>query len=77
VDQFVADGVIISEAVRMVSRHLMVRHGLGRREQDVNGHPAAVGLQLAWDAEELDRWYAACQADSKGPTGRVWSRGTS
>ncbi|MFI0411701.1 hypothetical protein [Actinomadura sp. 3N508] len=60
---------------------LMERYGLGRstleklyREQDVNGHPEAVGSvgsQLAWDAEEWDRWYAARQTGRKVPAGLV------
>ncbi|MEU5993797.1 hypothetical protein ABZ806_32900 [Spirillospora sp. NPDC047418] len=48
---------------------LMAEHGLGRstlekwyRERASNGHPepaGTVGSQLAWDAGEWDRWYAA------------------
>jgi predicted DNA-binding transcriptional regulator AlpA len=60
---------------------LMESYGLGRstleklyRERDVNGHPepvGSVGSQLAWDAEEWDRWYAARQASPKVPAGLV------
>jgi hypothetical protein len=48
---------------------LMAEYGLGRstlekwyRERASNGHPepaGTVGSQLAWDATEWDRWYAA------------------
>lgn len=48
---------------------LMDEHGLGRstlekwyRERATNGHPepvGTVGSQLAWDAADWDRWYAA------------------
>lgn len=56
---------------------LMELHGLGRstlekwfRERAGNGHPepaGRVGAQLAWDAGEWDRWYAARR--SGGPAG--------
>ncbi|WUH98868.1 hypothetical protein OHR68_36055 [Spirillospora sp. NBC_00431] len=60
---------------------LMERYGLGRstleklyRERGVNGHPEAVGsvgAQLAWDAEEWERWYAARQVGQRAPAGLV------
>lgn len=53
---------------------LMAEYGLGRstlekwhRERASNGHPepvGTVGSQLAWDAADWDRWYAAhCTKD--------------
>lgn len=60
---------------------LMERYGLGRstleklyRERGVNGHPEAVGsvgAQLAWDAEEWERWYAARRVGQRAPAGLV------
>ncbi|NDU72442.1 hypothetical protein GWI34_07365 [Actinomadura sp. DSM 109109] len=56
---------------------LMDEHGLGRstlekwyRERAGNGHPepvGTVGSQLAWDAGEWERWYAARRARDVPP----------
>ncbi|MEW2357827.1 hypothetical protein [Spirillospora sp. NPDC029432] len=58
---------------------LMAEYGLGRstlekwfRERSANGHPepaGTAGAQLAWDAEEWDRWYAARGTAPKAPPG--------
>ncbi len=56
---------------------LMAEYGLGRstlekwhRERASNGHPepvGTVGSQLAWDAADWDRWYAAHRAKDVPP----------
>jgi predicted DNA-binding transcriptional regulator AlpA len=58
---------------------LMAAYGLGLstlekwyRERAANGHPEAagtVGRQLAWDAGEWDRWYAARRSAAPVPPG--------